>query len=128
MGQLRAELPRCDSRPRLYHLRDQDGRREVDIIVEYGGGRVLGLEVKATSAPKPADGRHLSWLRDELGDRFIGGIVLHTGAPAAAARRPHRRRPCLIRLVLKGPTHGPFHIERSRVRTDRCWCATPRSG
>lgn len=80
MSQLRAELPRCDSRPRLYHLRDQDGRREVDIIVEYGGGRVLGLEVKATSAPKPADGRHLSWLRDELGDRFIGGIVLHTGA------------------------------------------------
>lgn len=52
----------------------------MDIIVEYGGGRVLGLEVKATSTPKPADGRHLSWLRDELGDRFIGGIVLHTGA------------------------------------------------
>jgi predicted AAA+ superfamily ATPase len=80
MSQLRAELSRCESRPRLYHLRDQDGRREVDIIVEYGGGRVLGLEVKATSAPKSDDARHLSWLRDELGDRFLGGIVLHTGA------------------------------------------------
>jgi hypothetical protein len=80
MSQLRAELSRCESLPRLYHLRDQDGRREVDIIVEYGGGRVLGLEVKATSAPKPDDARHLNWLRDELGDRFVGGIVLHTGA------------------------------------------------
>jgi predicted AAA+ superfamily ATPase len=80
MSQLRAELSRCESRPRLYHLRDQDGRREVDTIVEYGGGRVLGLEVKATSAPKSDDARHLSWLRNELGDRFLGGIVLHTGA------------------------------------------------
>ncbi len=80
MSQLRAELSRCDSRPRLHHLRDQDGRREVDIVVEYGGGRVLGLEVKATSAPRSDDARHLIWLRDELGPRFVGGIVLHTGA------------------------------------------------
>ncbi len=80
MSQLRAELSRCDSRPRLYHLHDQDGRREVDILVEYGAGRVLGLEVKATSAPKSDDARHLMWLRDELGDRFVGGIVLHSGS------------------------------------------------
>ncbi len=78
-SQLRTEIVRCESRPRLFHLRDQDGRREVDLIVEYGGGRVLGIEVKATSAPRPADARHLAWLRDELGDRFLGGIVLHTG-------------------------------------------------
>ncbi|WP_199520960.1 hypothetical protein [Jiangella anatolica] len=26
--------------------------------------------------------RHLAWLRDELGDRFIGGAVLHTGPRA----------------------------------------------
>ena len=75
MSQLRAELSRCESRPRLYHLRDQDGRREVDIIVEYGGGRVLGLEVKATSAPKSDDARHLSWLRDELGDRILAARI-----------------------------------------------------
>jgi hypothetical protein len=26
-----------------------------------------------------ADARHLRWLRDSLGDRFVGGAVLHTG-------------------------------------------------
>jgi hypothetical protein len=34
--------------------------------------------VKA-GAPTPADARHLTWLRDEYGDRFVAGIILHTG-------------------------------------------------
>jgi hypothetical protein len=25
------------------------------------------------------DAKHLFWLRDQLGDRFVGGAVLHTG-------------------------------------------------
>jgi uncharacterized protein len=79
VAQLRAELPRCDTRPRLFHLRQEQGRREVDTLVEYGGGRVLAVEVKATSAPNRDDARHLIWLRDELGERFVGGVVLHTG-------------------------------------------------
>jgi predicted AAA+ superfamily ATPase len=78
-SQLRTELSRCQSRPRIYHLRDQDGRHEVDLLVEYGGGNVLGIEVKATAAPKTEDARHLMWLRDQLGDRFLGGLVLNTG-------------------------------------------------
>jgi uncharacterized protein len=78
-GQLRTDLTRCTSRPRLFHLRDQDGRREVDLLVEYGGGRVIGIEVKAIASPGTDDAKHLAWLRDELGDRFLGGIVLHTG-------------------------------------------------
>ncbi len=44
-----------------------------------GAGRVIGVEVKATSAPDSAAARHLSWLRGELGDRFVAGVVLHTG-------------------------------------------------
>lgn len=48
-------------------------------MVEYGAGRLLGIEIKATSAPTANDARHLRWLRDELGDRFMQGIVLHTG-------------------------------------------------
>jgi hypothetical protein len=35
--------------------------------------------VKADSAPRSDAGRHLRWLRDELGDRFVAGVVLHTG-------------------------------------------------
>ena len=82
VAQLRAELPRCTSRPRLHHLRQEQGRHEVDVLVEYGGGRVFGLEIKAAAAVDPGDARHLRWLRDALGDRFVGGAVLHTGPRA----------------------------------------------
>jgi uncharacterized protein len=84
LAQLRAEIPRCATQPRLFHLRQEQGRHEVDIIVEYGGGRVFAIEVKATSAPKRDDARHLRWLREELGKRFLGGAVLHTGHRAFA--------------------------------------------
>jgi uncharacterized protein len=78
-AQLRAELACCASSPRLFHLRQEQGRHEVDLVIEYGGGRLFGLEVKTTSAPAAHDARHLVWLRDMLGERFIGGAVLHTG-------------------------------------------------
>jgi len=55
---------------------------EADILVEYGAGRVFALEVEATSAPKRDGARHLMWLRDELGNRFLGGALLHTGPRA----------------------------------------------
>jgi predicted AAA+ superfamily ATPase len=79
VAQLRAEMPVSASRPRLYHLRQEGGRHEVDILVELGGGHVIGLEVKADAAPNRDAGRHLAWLRDELDDRFVAGLVLHTG-------------------------------------------------
>lgn len=41
--------------------------------------RVVGIEVKASSAPTREDAKHLRWLHDELGERFLAGIVLHTG-------------------------------------------------
>jgi predicted AAA+ superfamily ATPase len=82
VAQLRAQLATAETQPRLFHLRQEKGQHEVDIIVEYGGGRVFALEIKASSAPKKEDIRHLIWLRDELGDRFVGGAILHTGPRA----------------------------------------------
>jgi predicted AAA+ superfamily ATPase len=79
LAQLRPELELAASRPTMYHLRQQDGRREVDIVAEVAAGNVLALEIKATAAPGAGDARHLAWLRDLLGDRFLGGAVLHTG-------------------------------------------------
>ena len=32
-----------------------------------------------TAAPSTHDARHLSWLRDQVGERFAAGVVLHTG-------------------------------------------------
>ena len=78
-AQLRPELDLSPARPRLYHLREKEGRREIDVVAEMAGSRILALEVKATAAPSASDARHLSWLRDQLGDRFLGGAVLHTG-------------------------------------------------
>lgn len=78
-AQLRAELAVTKSRPRLYHLRQYDGRHEIDIIAELGADRVIGVEVKADAAPGAADARHLRWLRDLLGERCIAGVLLHTG-------------------------------------------------
>lgn len=78
-AQIRAELPLSEHNPRLYHLRDQGGRHEVDLIVELPGQRVIGIEIKASAAPGPDSAKHLVWLREQLGDKFVHGIVLHTG-------------------------------------------------
>ncbi len=78
-SQVRAELVLGHGRRRMFHLRQQDGRREVDLLIEVGAGRVVGIEVKAASSVTRQDARHLEWLRDELGDRFVAGVVLHTG-------------------------------------------------
>jgi hypothetical protein len=81
-AQIRPELTVAQSRPRWYHRRDKNGRHEIDIVIEFGGGQVAGIEIKATAAPARNDARHLEWLRDELGDRFVSGVVLHTGPRA----------------------------------------------
>jgi predicted AAA+ superfamily ATPase len=83
-AQLRAELAVCATRPRLYHLREEHGRHEVDLVAELGGGGLLAFEVKADAAPSARSAQHLVWLRDRIGDRFVHGVVFHTG-PAVYA-------------------------------------------
>jgi predicted AAA+ superfamily ATPase len=78
-SQLRAELAVAQSRPRLYHLRQEQGRHEVDLLAELAARQIVGIEVKASAAPDRDAAKHLSWLRDNLGDRFTAGVVLHTG-------------------------------------------------
>ena len=78
-AQLRAELPVTECRPRLYHLRQEQGRHEVDLLAELAAMRVIAIEVKASATPNADAARHLAWLRDELGSRFLKGVVLHTG-------------------------------------------------
>lgn len=78
-AQLRAESAVAATRYRLFHLREQDGRREVDLVVEFGGGRIAGIEIKSASAVGQTDARHLAWLRDQMGEQFVAGVVLHTG-------------------------------------------------
>jgi uncharacterized protein len=79
LSQLRPEVEVSELRPRLYHARVEQGRHEIDILVELSGHRVIAIEVKADAAPTQAAARHLEWMRDALDDRFLAGIVLHTG-------------------------------------------------
>lgn len=79
VAQLRGELAVCEKRPRLYHLREEHGRYEIDILAELAGQDLIAFEVKADAAPDQDAARHLAWLRDRLGKRFLRGIVFHTG-------------------------------------------------
>ncbi|MDR0431976.1 MAG: DUF4143 domain-containing protein [Bifidobacteriaceae bacterium] len=65
-------------------LRTQDGRREVDFVVQKGRA-VVGVEVKLAAEVGPKDVAHLVWLRERLGSDFAAGVVLTTG------RRAYRR-------------------------------------
>jgi len=82
VAQMRAQLEIAETRPRLYHLREREGRREIDVLGELAGGSLVAIEIKASAAPDKDDARHLAWLREEVGDRFAAGVVLHTGPRA----------------------------------------------
>ena len=47
--------------------------------MELRGGKVLGIEVKATSSPGRQSASGLVRLKDRLGSDFLGGAVLYTG-------------------------------------------------
>jgi predicted AAA+ superfamily ATPase len=81
-AQIRSEVAVSSMRPRLLHLREKNGRHEIDLLAELGGDRVIAVEVKAAAAPSRSDAGHLEWLRDRLGDRFVAGLVVHTGPSA----------------------------------------------
>ncbi len=77
MQQLR---PQVDGiRGALTHVRTGSGEHEVDAVIETGHRHVIGVEVKLGVRPSSADARRLGWLRDQLGDLFAHGFVVHTG-------------------------------------------------
>jgi len=77
--ELRKQAAWSETQPQMFHFRTQTGQ-EVDIVLEDARGRVVGVEVKAASSVSASDFRHLKALREALGDRFIRGVVLHTGS------------------------------------------------
>jgi hypothetical protein len=79
VAQLRPEVTVSSTQPRLYHLRTRSGRQEIDLVAELAGQDLIGIEVKASASPNAQDARHLAWLRDALGERFVAGVVFHTG-------------------------------------------------
>lgn len=75
VGELRKQRVWTEEEFEMFHFRDRTGP-EVDIVLEFGDGRVVGLEVKASATYRPEHFAGLRFLRDRLGDRFVGGYVL----------------------------------------------------
>ena len=65
-------------RPELLFWRTV-AQREVDFVVETGQ-RLFAIEVKASARPSHADALGLRLFREEYGERFGGGLLLHGGA------------------------------------------------
>lgn len=61
----------------IYHYREQSVY-EIDFVLEKAG-KVIGIEVKASTGIKSDDFRTLKRLKDALGSSFVCGIILHDG-------------------------------------------------
>jgi len=68
------------------HLRTQDGRQEIDLIVERADQRVLAIETKLSASVNDDDIKHLLWLHENLGRDLLDAVVVTTGPQAY--RRP----------------------------------------
>lgn len=68
------------------HLRLHGGRREIDLIVERGDGKVLAIEAKLGGTVDDEDVKHLRWLQEALGGNLLDAVVVNTGP--RAYRRP----------------------------------------
>ena len=77
-AQLRVKAEASD-RVSLYHVRTENGDREIDLVAERGS-HLFAFGYKAGTSPRRVDARHLIWFRDYVaGDRFRGGVLFHTG-------------------------------------------------
>jgi hypothetical protein len=77
LGDLVAWREQAVPRPDILHWRTHN-QEEVDFVVE-SEGRVLPIEVKATSRPSYRDARHLLAFMGEYGDNVPGALLLHSG-------------------------------------------------
>lgn len=64
---------------KIYYYRTVTGQ-EIDFIIECSDGTVVGIEVKAGTYVKSEMFDHLKNFADEIGKKFIRGIVLYTGS------------------------------------------------
>ena len=63
----------------FYYYRNRDGV-EVDIVLErHDTGELAGIECKSSMTVNESDFKGLRKIRDELGDRFVAGVVMYEG-------------------------------------------------
>lgn len=79
MMELARQLTWSQERAVLSHYRTRDGV-EVDAVLENGQGQVVAIEVKASATVRSEDFSGLRHLQQRLGEDFLLGVVLYTGA------------------------------------------------
>jgi uncharacterized protein len=62
----------------FYHFRDTS-RHEIDLVIERGDGKVIGVEVKTSMSVKPDDFSGLLVFAEFAGDRFLRGVLFYSG-------------------------------------------------
>jgi uncharacterized protein len=62
----------------MYFMRTSDGD-EIDFILEDTKGRIVAIEIKATTSIDTNDVDKIRKLKNEMGSKFHRGIVLYTG-------------------------------------------------
>lgn len=77
-AELDKQLGWANVRAKLHHYRSHGGD-EVDFVLEDPRGRVAAIEVKASSTASASDAAPIRKLKDELGERFVRGVLLYTG-------------------------------------------------
>jgi predicted AAA+ superfamily ATPase len=81
VNELAKQATWSDVSARLHHFRDRDGA-EVDAVLESADGRVVAVEIMASTTPRADDVAGMSRMRDAVdraGGTFVAGVVLHTG-------------------------------------------------
>lgn len=66
----------------VMHLRDSDGRHEIDFIVEGHDGSVVAVEVKLSAHVRDRHAAGLRWLAERIGDRLTDALIVTTGPVA----------------------------------------------
>ena len=81
--ELRRQASWQDDLMAFFHYRDKDGA-EIDIVIERGARALAGVEVKASATVTAADFRGLRKLKETVGRRFAGGVILYDGETSAS--------------------------------------------
>jgi uncharacterized protein len=77
-GEISRQLTWSEVDATVHHWRTRNGQ-EVDLVLETMAGQVVGVETKAAVDVGEDDFRGLRILRDQLGDDFVVGVVVHCG-------------------------------------------------
>jgi predicted AAA+ superfamily ATPase len=88
----------------LFHYRDKD-KREVDLILQDASGKVVGIEVKASTTVRGEDFKAMRHVARLAGSAWMAGIVLYAGNSTASFGDTMRAMPISAIWQTTAPNH-----------------------